>query len=132
MTDNAENRPIRWRRVLLYGLALFLLTFAGGCVGGSAAGIYRSAQEDLPTWVNVLRVTLVPAATVLVFAWVGRAEVDNPTGHAAAVWVIGVVTTFVLNVGIMRIPLTWVALSILPLTLCALIGTSLGVFTRRT
>ena len=131
MTDGTHNRPIRWNRALLYALALFLLTFAAGCVGGFAAGIHSAAGQEVPTWVTVLRMTLGPAATVLVFAWIGRAEVDNATGHAAAVWAIGVLITVVLDAAIMRLPLIWVVVSIVVAAVCASIGTALGVLTRR-
>ena len=66
-----------------------------------------------------------------VFVWLGRREASLTAAHAAAVWVNGVVITFVLNVLLLGMSIGPFLAGVFVMSICAAVGTTIGVNARK-
>lgn len=116
---------MNWTRICRYTLLVVLATFLAGFVPGFMRGVYQTHNALPPAWVDALQSLLLPAAVLIVFLFLARAQSERTISHAMAVWAL----TTVVSTGNMALgvtPAEWAGAATYSAILAA-IGTAIGM-----
>ena len=116
---------IHWKRILIFCLATYGVTFGIGFVAGFSRAIVQRKNPDLEPLIAMAQVLLAPLSVIVAFAVLGYIQRSRTLAHIAIALAILVVMSGIVNT-FLGVPITLTLVSGVMTVVMAAVGGGIG------